>query len=276
MNYIPVDGTVLDASRAIAVPGFPDRTVVAPDMDATTFAPDSISINSATVSANVMASAGFENLLVSGSATYFLFDLFATQSVATPDPKHNLDFVVMGVGLRVGVRGLNVKGAASVSLGALAASVNLSASSTAFSFVTPGIGAQGLTFVRDLAVTAGGAFNVTVMQLLGAAAEQLMDYMADPANAAAMTPLAVGVVLAADTLVESTAASYGFALRSIKNGSSLLTALEKGTHTLPQGVQRIDEVVAATYASVLGSTNPVAQPSSVQKTLAGQLANCGP
>jgi hypothetical protein len=275
MNYIPVPAT---AEGIIDLPDHAGVRVRLASPPSGSFTPDGMTLNAGSVTASLISSLGFGGLVLSGSTSvqYYLLDFAATQHIASPDPSDGSQFTVAGVGLRVAFRGISVSGKASYSLGALAASATLNSTATAFEAQTLGIGLNpaSIPVVQSLISSALSSFNVGTMQTLGQAFSQLGDYLAT--NSASLTPGTVGVVLDSGAQIQSVATSYGYALRCIEGGNSLLSAQNKGVKTLPAGVQRLDPVLIATYASVLGSTDPTIQPSSSQKGYASQLDKCGP
>jgi len=273
MNYAPVPST---AEGTIEVPGHAGLQVALADAVAGPFVPDGLTLTAGGVSGTVLSSLGFGGLVIEGSAQYYLLDFAATQHVAAVNVNDPSQYTVLGVGLRLGFRGVNVSGKAAFSLGALAASASLNATATSFEAATIGVGLDmdSLPFVNALITSSLGTFNVGTLQQLGSAFGQLTQYLTTQGSS--VTPKPVGVVLDSDTQLQSIGTSYGYALRAIEGGNSLISAQGKGVHGLPAGVQRIDPVLAATYSSVLDTTDPSAQPSGAQKSYASQLDNCGP
>jgi len=272
MNYAPVPST---ASGAIDLPERPDVRVTLADPPTDGFAADGITLNASLVSGSLLTSLGFQ-LTMQGSYTYYLLDFAATQHVASPDQDDPSEWSVLGVGLRLGFSGLNVSGKASFNLGGLAASASLNATQSSFQTQTLGIGLDmnSLTFVQALIKASLGPFNLTSIQLVGSAFGQFTDYMTK--GSASLTAQPIGVVLDNAQQLQSVATSYGYALRAIQDGQTLSGALSSGVNELPDGVQRLDPVLAATYATVLQETDPNTSPTDDDKTTADKLDNCGP
>lgn len=277
MRYIPISRS---ARGTVDVPDRPGVRVALRDPAASSFQPDGMTLTSGSVSSTVMANLDFNlaSLSFKGTTTYYVLDFVATQHVAAPNPNDPVQFVVEGVGLRIGVGAQSVSGNAQFSLGALAASATLSgaAATTKFAAQLVGVGPNqdSLSFVQTLIRIAGQSLDVDSLQQIGEAFSQMGDYLA--ASGTQVSPEPIGVILDEGVQVQSAAASYGYALRSIESTYSLLTAQGKGVKSLPPGVERSDAVMAAAYASITGTLDSATPPLSGPKSLATQLDKCGP
>jgi len=275
MNYIPIS---TDSKGAIDVPDRPGMKVTLADADTAGFTPAGMTLKVAAVSASIMTDIGLGGLLWSGSgnATYFVLDYVATQNLAVASSSLENVYQVMGVGLRLGFRGIGLSTQMSASLGALAATATLN--NTASSLQAYLVGTQlnmgSLPLVQSLINLGLSTFNVDTLRQVGGVFTQLADYLTQ--NGASATPVPIGLILNENAQFESVATSYGYALRCIGKGYSWQKATAQKTNSLPAGVQRLDAVLAATYASVLGSTDQTASPTKTQIQYANQLYNCGP
>lgn len=272
MQYIPIPST---AAGEVALPDHDGLLVEVAEPSATPFDPDGITVTAGMVSGSLLASLGLGNLVIQGSYLYYLLDFAAVEHFASTGNGPAL-YTVSGVGLRIGFRSTQVSGKASFSLGGLAASATLEGTKTSFEATTVGVGLTmaSLPFVQALIAGSMSSFNVTTLQPLGSAFGQLATYLSE--ERATITPKPIGVVLEAPAQHQSVATSYGYALRAIEGGSSYLEAMGKGVHSLPTGVQRLDSVMAATYSSVLKTTETMTRPNTEQRQRAGQVDNCGP
>jgi hypothetical protein len=275
MNYTPIANVPVGRVSRVQVADVPNFELDTPATDSP-FTPTANQINSASVSAGLLAACGFGNFVAQGNYTYYLMDLLSTQTQVSTKPTDAVDYWVKGVGLRLVARGLSVSAQAGLTLGGLSAAATLNGTATAFTLSTIGIGSNSLTFLNALLAQSTSGFNIDTLRLLGSAMTELMEFMADPANANELNPDYVGVGLSSATQLESTAASTCFALRNLANGQSLTMALQTKPNSLPSGVDRSDPVVSAVYASILGKSDSSASPTPIQKQTAAAFNSSGP
>jgi hypothetical protein len=279
MRYIPINGNELYEKGVTQAIGPRGSLTLTRDMLAsptTPFVPTTIIVDSISATASVMANLGFSGVTVTtqSDVTYFVLDLIAAGSVASSNPGFS-GLWVNGVGLRVGFSGVSVSGNAAISVGGLAAAGTLQAKATLLQgkLIGVGLNTSSLGFVQSL-VSAAATLNTDSLQSLGSAFSQFIDYLS---NTTSLTPMPVGIVMEpGGAQEESIGTSYCYALRAIHDNMSLTTALGKGVNTLPDGVQRLDPVLWATYFSILGSTDPTVNPTDSEMQLAKDLLTCGP
>jgi hypothetical protein len=228
MNYVPISG-LIDSTDVngplLALRGLvSDSALLAPPtIGGSQFQSDTVTVDSISVSADMLASLDFRgfSMTAQGNAVYFLQDVTATTTVPVNNPASPIAGWVIGVGVRMAIRGLNVQSNASLSVASLAASATLNATATAFEVQTIGIGLPALPILKGLVNQSIRGFDVSTMAEVGNVVNELIAFLANPANATQIQPQVVGVNFATGSQVQSAAATYGFALWCVQKGNTL-------------------------------------------------------
>jgi len=268
--YVTSDGNIASLSDVVTSPVAAVGTPAAP------YDYGIVNLASTTVSASVVASLGYSDLVnfsVSGTAYYWLLDVVATLPALPDQSASPLISQVYGVGIRVVLKAWNVNTKLSMSAYGLAAQAELGMAQTTFQVETLGPGLDSLASLRPLMVAIGATFDVEMMQTLGQCIGDLTDYLAD--NEQTMTPQLLGVNFDwTNASLLDPAGGYVYALRRITKGNNYTQALQNVPSTLPPGVEISTPIVQAVYTQIVGP-DPTAAPTSQQKSTANTLLNVG-
>lgn len=283
-TYVPLsgvtrsnDGSLLALEGLVSDPS----QIVPPTVSGLSFTSDSVAVNTFSVTAELMASVGFPGLTVSGQSNvvYYVVDIAATSTIPGTSQGPIASWV-LGVGIRIAVRGISVTGSAAVSLSNLAASASLNGTSTSFEFDAIGLGFPVMGLMKGLVDQSLTGFDVSTLQELGNVLNDLTTFMANPANASSLQPQVMGVIFSSANFAVSAwipiaAATYGFSLRAIQQGLTAQQALQQDAVKLPPDVSIDPDIINAVYGEIVGS-DPSIVPNSAQKSLAKQLTQSGP
>ena len=248
-------------------------------LDTPEFSSYDVNITSSFVSAEVMANIGFKGLVIGGDAkaTYFLLDIIATQPVAVPlNSGQGLN--IWGVGGRIAFASSQVSGDAAFSVSGLAASAVANGSAVMLQATVIGGGA-----LNDIKFFNSGiaSFDQTSASGLGEGVNELFRVMTNPNNMDSFQPNVIGIVPESQVPQQSFAVSYEYGLRAINKGWNLPKALDRAPVDVPSSLNvtgsgfAVDSnVIQGIYESlgVSGDDNP----SSQQRSKAGDLYDCGP
>jgi hypothetical protein len=160
-----------------------------------------------------------------------------------------------GVGLRVAMRVYNIKGGVSINYGIVGAAVQMGLAQAQYEITGIGIGKAGLMIVLDNMSLTGELTGESYFKLTSTVAKQLRDYMAAHPEELTAQPMAVGIVQNLDEDKFATAQAIYYAMKSIANGRSIKSALERALPTYDR------DVIRFAYGVVAGNIPDSQEPS---------------
>jgi hypothetical protein len=206
---------------------------------------------------------------VDASAVYRIYDLLQTKDV--PAANGPIASWVFGVGMRISVSTLNASADVTASYAGIAAAVTLGLAEASFEFQTIGFGLGVLPAIRGLVLQALKGFDAGTVEALGDAWFQVVQLMKD-GDPTTFNPRLVGVRLQEYDDLQSIGGSYGFALRSVRDGYKGSDAVNQ-TSSFPPNTALDKTIVQDLYAALVGSQDT--PPTAQQKQIAAQLDDSG-